>query len=301
MSDLGFNQRRRMINVRRDGLPGASASLFQTAANMTESARGFRTPQIGAATMSTATMRNPNNVQAGQLSQTSLSPYMNPYTRGVIDSSMADMQRANQMAINDVGAAATAAGAFGGSRHGLVEAQTNADFVRNAGSMAAGLRQDAFNNAQQMAVGDIDRRFNANQFNVSNDMAANQFNAAAANNARQFNAANRQAARLANQDARFRRQDLRMTAANQLGNMANLGFGMGRQITQDQMAVGNQQQQLLQSILDGGNQQYRGFTGQGQGGLATLLSALGGVPVPQTTTSTQTPGLLNFASTLMGL
>ena len=246
-------------------------------------------------------MRNPTDVQAGQLSRTNLSPYMNPYTQNVIDTSMADMQRANQMAINDVGAAATAAGAFGGSRHGLVESQTNADFVRNAGAMASGLRQDAFTNAQQMAVGDIDRRFDAGQFNVSNDMAANQFNAAARNNARQVNAGNRQQARLANQDARFRRQDLRMNAANQMGNMANLGFGMGRQITQDQMGVGNQQQQLLQSILDGGNQQFRGFTGQGQSGLATLLSALGGVPVPQSTTSTQTPGLLNIASTLLGL
>jgi hypothetical protein len=58
---------------------------------------------------------------------------------------------------------------------------------------------------------------------------------------------------------------------------------------------------LLQSILDAGNQQYRGFTGQGQSGLATLLSALGGVPTPQSTTSTQTPGLLNFASSLLGL
>ena len=299
MADLGFT--RRTVNIRRDGLPAASSSMFQTAANMTEGIRGFRTPTVTGARMTAATMRNPTNVQAGQLSRTNLSPYMNPYTQNVIDTSMADMQRANQMAINDVGAAATAAGAFGGSRHGLVESQTNADFVRNAGAMASGLRQDAFTNAQQMAVGDIDRRFDAGQFNVSNDMAANQFNAAARNNARQFNADNRQQARLANQDARFRRQDLRMNAANQMGNMANLGFGMGRQITQDQMGVGNQQQQLLQSILDGGKQQFRGFTGQGQSGLATLLSALGGVPVPQSTTSTQTPGLLNIASTLLGL
>lgn len=262
MSNLGF------VNIRQQGLPGASSRMFQRATNVTNNLTRFQPGQVQGATYGAQTVGGMN-----------LSPYMNPYTQQVIDTSMADMQRANQMAINDVGAAATKAGAFGGSRHGLVEAATNADFARNAGAMAAQLRQQGFTNAQQMA----------------------QQDATMTNQARQFNAGNQQQARLANQDARLAGAQLRLGAANQMGNLSNLGFGMGRQITADQMAAGTQQRDLIQSLIDAGNNQYRGFTGQGNSGLATLLSALGGVPVPQSSSTTQSPGLLNVFSSLLSL
>lgn len=250
-----------LVNIRQQGLPGASSRMFQRATNVTNNLTRFRPGQVQGATYGAQTVGGMN-----------LSPYMNPYTQQVIDTSMADMQRANQMAINDVGAAATKAGAFGGSRHGLVEAATNADFARNAGAMAAQLRQQGFTNAQQMA----------------------QQDATMTNQARQFNAGNRQQARLANQDARLAGAQFRLGAANQMGNLSNLGFGMGRQITADQMNAGNQQQDLIQRLIDAGNNQYRGFTGQGNSGLATLLSALGGVPVPQSSSTTGSPGLFGL-------
>jgi hypothetical protein len=145
--------------------------------------------------------------------------------------------------------------------------------------MSAGLRQQGFQNAQQMAAND----------------------ASATNQARAFNAGNLMQARGANQNAALSAAGIRSGAAGQLGNMANLGFGMANTITNNQMTAGGTQQDLIQRIIDAGNNQYRGFTGQGQTGLATLLGALGGVPVPQTTTSTNSPGLLNIASTLLGL
>jgi len=47
--------------------------------------------------------------------------YANPYTSAVIDRTQQDIERQRQMAMNTLGAQATAAGAFGGSRQGVAE------------------------------------------------------------------------------------------------------------------------------------------------------------------------------------
>ena len=87
----------------------------------TQAANGMT--QAGAMTQAAGAYK-PMQVGAGQLSSTSLTPYMNPYTKNVIDTSMGDLNRARTMAMNDVGASATSAGAFGGSRHGVAEGVT---------------------------------------------------------------------------------------------------------------------------------------------------------------------------------
>jgi hypothetical protein len=77
--------------------------------------------------------------------------FYNPYTTDVIDQSMADLERQRQTQINATGAAASQAGAFGGSRHGVAEAQTNLGFGQQGAQMASGLRQQGFNTALQAA------------------------------------------------------------------------------------------------------------------------------------------------------
>ncbi len=82
--------------------------------------------------------------------------YMNPYTENVINRSIADLESARQGTVNQIGAQAEAAKAFGGSRHGLVESQANQDFAKQAGNLAADLRasgyQQALGAAQQAAI-----------------------------------------------------------------------------------------------------------------------------------------------------
>ena len=73
--------------------------------------------------------------------------FQNPYTQQVVDTTMQDMNRSRQMAMNDIGYQAGQAGAFGGSRHGIAEAETNRNFFDTMGRTAAGLRSDGFNNA----------------------------------------------------------------------------------------------------------------------------------------------------------
>lgn len=107
--------------------------------------------------------------QPQSLANTDLTPYQNPYQQQVIDNTVGDMDRARRMTMNDIGAQATAAGAFGGSRHGLVESETNNNFARQVGNLSAQMNQAGYNNAQGAA-----------QFDINNDMQGQNMNMAAA-------------------------------------------------------------------------------------------------------------------------
>lgn len=88
-----------------------------------------------------------------------MSLYQNPYEQQVIDRSMADIGRTTAMQQEANKAAAAGAGAFGGSRQGLVEAETNAAAQRTMGDLSANLRSQGFNTAANLAQGDIANRF----------------------------------------------------------------------------------------------------------------------------------------------
>ena len=96
--------------------------------------------------------------QAGALGQNPIlantQKYLNPYTKNVIDASMGDLNRGRQMQITNDQARATAAGAFGGSRHGVADSLTNDEYFRDAGSMASNLRMQGYENAQNAALQD---------------------------------------------------------------------------------------------------------------------------------------------------
>ena len=277
-----------------------SAGAFNGAIAGTRDAMQYRPMNVTAQDAGMSRV-NAGSVQAGQIGSTNLQPYMNPYTNNVINTTMQDMRRGNQMALNDVGAAASASGAFGGSRHGLVEGQTNNGFTQQVGQMSAGLRQAGFQNAQQMAGSDIDRRMQAGQYNASIGMQGQLANQAANMQNQQFNSSQDLQAQLANQSAGMNGAGQRLGAAAQLGNLGNMGFGMGQQITQTQMQQGAQQQALMQQLIEASKAQYGGWTGAPQNGLATQIGAVSGSPFPQSTTESKSPGLLNILSMGLGL
>ncbi|MDF3607554.1 hypothetical protein PE067_16220 [Paracoccus sp. DMF-8] len=247
------------------------------------------------------------NASAGQLSGTNLQPYMNPYTQGVINSTLNTMGQQFQQQQNDLDAQATAAGAFGGSRHGVAMGQAANAYQQNVANTVAGLNQSNYQQAQAAAQSDIANRMQAQQFNIGNALntraqnanlqaQADQFNAGNMLNVRSQNAANQLATNQTNASNRLAGMNTQLQAGSQLGNLSNLGFGMGQQINSSLNAAGTQQQQLIQSLLDAGRQQYGGYTGAGAQGLAGILSAIGGSPVPQSTTTSSNPGLLGILS-----
>jgi hypothetical protein len=83
-------------------------------------------------------------------------------------------------------------------------------------------------------------------------------------------------------------QQMRMTAANQMGNLSNLGFGMGQTINQNLAQQGAMQQALQQMAMDKASQQYQGYTQSPYTALSAYTQALGQTPKVTTSTTTGT-------------
>lgn len=174
-------------------------------------------------------------VAAQRLAGADLTAYLNPFTSEVIDRSLGDLDRARRSAISGNQGAATMAGAYGGSRHGVADSLTNREFFDSAGNLAAGLRQAGFQNAQGMALADIANTLETDRFNASNALTVGARNQDAQNDflrtllsdrmttqlanqgAAEAAAGRTQAGELANQQAGLAGQGLRLGAANQLG------------------------------------------------------------------------------------
>ena len=203
----------------------------------------------------------PQNVQAGTAAG-GINTYMNPYTQQVIDTSMADLERQRQMQQNQLGAQASAAGAFGGSRQGVAEAETNRAFAQQGGQLASQLRQQGFNTALGASQQDV---------------------------------ANRMQAAIANQGAGFQAANLGLNASNQLGNLSQQGFNMGQSIGNQQWQQGLFQQGLNQDLINAIRGQYGGFTGSPATGLGIYQSGLGAANMgQQTQVGTNKPGLIDY-------
>jgi hypothetical protein len=97
------------------------------------------------------------------LSPERIQSFMSPYTQEVIDASMRDLARQRDISLNELGAAASAAGAFGGSRQGVAEAETQRAFAETAAETAARLREAGFSQAAGLAQADLAQRMAAAQ------------------------------------------------------------------------------------------------------------------------------------------
>lgn len=78
--------------------------------------------------------------------------YMNPYEQQVVQGALGDIERARQMQIAQEGAQATAAKAFGGTRQAVARSLVDEAALRNAGNLAAQLRQQGFTQAQNLGL-----------------------------------------------------------------------------------------------------------------------------------------------------
>jgi len=160
------------------GMTSQSPTTFGPTANQRSAftaagSLGGSNPAIGQGMDATRANMNytPDTVSAGQLSSTDLAPYMNPYIQSVVDTSLGTLGRARDMAISAGQAAATRAGAYGGSRHGVMDAETNRGFLDSAGSLAANLYGQGFQTAQQAALQDINNRIGVDTGNADRALA----------------------------------------------------------------------------------------------------------------------------------
>ena len=223
---------------------------------------------------------NSATVTPQTLAGTNMQPYMNPYDDAVVLANEADILRGAQKGMNTLQGQAQAAGAFGGSRHGVAMGEIGRDTVSQLAQASSNLRQAGYQNAQQAALADI-------RNNMQGQLANQQ--------AGMGDISNQLQASLANQQAGLSGAGQRLSAANQLGQIANLGFGMGQQVNNNLMAQGAMQQALQQSVLDAAANKYQGYVQHPAQGLAYLNAALGVTPTtPQTTTTSKQPGLFDY-------
>ena len=132
-----------------------------------------RPPQGQYAPMAPQGQFNVNQASAGALQQAlgttqqamqrpiNIGAYANPYENQVVQQSMRDVGSAAQMGVNQLDAQAGAAKAFGGSRHGIAQAETMKGFNQQAMDQAAQLRSQGFNTSLQAAMADRQARLGA--------------------------------------------------------------------------------------------------------------------------------------------
>lgn len=90
-----------------------------------------------------------------------MAAYQNPYESQVVQQSLRDVGSAAQMGLGQLGARAEQAGAFGGSRHGIAEAELMKGYTQQAMDQAARLRQQGFQTALGASQADLSRQLGA--------------------------------------------------------------------------------------------------------------------------------------------
>lgn len=84
-----------------------------------------------------------------------LAPYQTQYQEGVTDIALRELDRQRQMRQQDVSEQAIRAGAFGGSRQGIVESELERQYAQQAGDIATRGAQAGLEYAQRGALNDL--------------------------------------------------------------------------------------------------------------------------------------------------
>jgi hypothetical protein len=117
---------------------------------------------------------NIRDVTAGSFLNQNIQDYMNPYTQAVTNQSLSDLERSRQLQQQQTAAQATAAKAFGGSRQGVAEAETNRAYGENAARLVAQQNAAGYEAAQRASEADLARSMQAQQLNQAQDLATTQ-------------------------------------------------------------------------------------------------------------------------------
>jgi hypothetical protein len=146
------------ISTARTGLGAFQPYVTAAGAGLGDAATtaGLGVSQAQAA--QTAAAGAPGAIQAGMVAPTTagLQQFMDPYQKAVIDESLAEIDRQGQLQEQQVAAGALQAGAFGGARHGVQEAELQRGLQERRNQIVASLNQQ--NYQQAMGAFDAQRR-----------------------------------------------------------------------------------------------------------------------------------------------
>jgi hypothetical protein len=200
---------------------------------------------------------DPTQFQAGQFGQQQADQYMSPYMQSVVGVQQQEAQRQADIASTQRNAQATGAGAFGGSRQAITDAEAARNLATQKGSIQATGLQNAYSQAQT--------QFNADQARQAAAQAATE-------QSKQYGAG-------------YGMQGLQtaLQGAGQLGTLGQNQYTQQMGVNQLQQQTGATQQAQQQAAL---TQQYQDFLTQKQAPyqqLSYMSDMLRGLPMSQST------------------
>lgn len=187
---------------------------------------------------------------------------MNPYMQNVVDIQKREAGRASGIQGSQQGAQAASAGAFGGGRDAIMQAERQRNLGQQMNDIQATGSNAAFNQAMQ-------------QYNTQNQQNAQQ---------QQFGAGlGLQGLQTANQ------------AAQNLGNLGNTQYNQNMGINQAQAQYGGVQQQQVQNVMNNQYQDYLNQQNHPYQQLSFMSNLLRGLPMTNQTSQVyqQPPSMLS--------
>ena len=278
LTDISQNPYQAYGGQRIAGFTPLQEQTFQTAAGMQPSSQlGLGTGLAGAAGLGAlGTNYQAGRFSGGQFGNQQAAQYMSPYVEQAMQPQLREAQRASDIMGQQQRAQAVGAGAFGGSRQAIMEAERE----RNLGMQQSDIRAKGYQTAYEQA---------ANQYNQ--DMARRLQAQQLGEQSRQYGAG------LGMQGLQTALQ-----SAGQLGQLGQTEYGQKMGITSLQSQLGSQQQQQAQRPLDVAYQDFLNQQNYPYKQLGFMSDLVRGLPLGQKSTSQvyegSGPGLVQ---TLAGL
>ena len=225
---------------------------------------------------------SPETMSTGLGDVKSVRDYMNPYQQNVIDIQAREARRQADIGRQSEQARLAQAGAYGGSRQAIMEAERQRNLGTQIGDIQEKGLQSAYDRAQAQRVAESQLGLEAQkgteqsrQYGYGQGMNAAQLGAQyGLEGARQT-----EASRQFGADLGLQSLNPMLSAASTLGGLGQQQFGAGIQGLNAQLAGGAIQQGLAQQPLDFGYQQFQESTKFPYQQATYMQSLLGGMPL----------------------
>jgi hypothetical protein len=230
--------------------------------------------------------------------------FMSPYMQSVVDVQQREALRQDAIAKQARAAGAVRAGAFGGTREGVMEAEAQRNLARQLGDIQATGLQQAYQQAQQQFNVEQQARLAAQQANQAAGLTVGQQNLASALGVQQLGAQTGLQTALANlsneQQARVQSEANRLQAQG-MNQQAALQAALANQQTMSQYGITGAQlgMQGAEMLRQAGMGEI-GVAGQQAGLGQQAAQQLGQAAALQTGTTAQQAGLQQQAANIYG-
>ena len=269
----------------RGYFPGAQMALGAAGipiGRMEEAARMTRNTQLGPAptvgyqpNLQTYQMGPAERVQTQSFAQPgSAEAFMSPYMQNVVDIQQREAQRQADIAATSRGQKYARAGAFGGARQAIENAEAARNLAMQKGDIQAQGLQGAYQQAQQQFNQEQQARLAAQQANQQAGLAVGQQNLASQLGVQQLGAQQGLQAALADQAMRgqygIAGTQMGLQAGQQLANIYGQQSQLGQQLAQGIGSLAGQEFGIGQQLA-----QTTGQLGAQQGALGSQIAGLG--------------------------